>query len=454
MPDDDSSAERAAPPGAAGPEPHIRSAWPALALGYARDAARALVRELAAWRAPRERVAFAAQATLSVALAVALARALHLPNTWWAAISGFAVMQDSLAGSARRGLHRVLGTVLGGLVGVLVGPSLGGLPWLFVPVLGVIGGVSVYRAIGSDTSYAWILGAVTALMVAFDARLQATLHASAAFAALRVAEVIVGTFACVLVSALFHVWAEHRDHAWFERSWAEAAPMHCDWLARVLRAARGRLRSAGAGAGDSAGSGASSGSGDAVPPGAPAQLGAARVATLEPASFRAARRRLALQSGVSIAILAALAWVVKLPSFAQAMVTTIAVVALPAAALAEDTTHPVLEKMVQRLVGCLLAGAVALALLPLLRGDALACMLTLGLGVWAGSHLQTGKEGASYVGRQFTIAFIMVFVQDHRWSADPMPALVRFAGILSGVVVIGGVMLASAPRGDGATHRA
>jgi hypothetical protein len=62
--------------------------------------------------------------------------------------------------------------------------------------------------------------------------------------------------------------------------------------------------------------------------------------------------------------------------------------------------------------------------------------------VWFGCHVQTGKEGASYVGRQFTIAFIMVFVQDHRWSADPLPALMRLSGILTGIVVLTAVILA------------
>ena len=58
-----------------------------------------------------------------------------------------------------------------------------------------------------------------------------------------------------------------------------------------------------------------------------------------------------------------------------------------------------------------------------------------------GCHVQTGREGATYIGRQFTIAFIMVFVQDHGWSADPGPALTRLSGILAGIVVLAAVML-------------
>jgi len=60
--------------------------------------------------------------------------------------------------------------------------------------------------------------------------------------------------------------------------------------------------------------------------------------------------------------------------------------------------------------------------------------------VWIGCHVQTGSQGASYVGRQFTIAYIMVFVQDHQWSSDPMPAGVRLGGILCGIGVLACVM--------------
>jgi uncharacterized membrane protein YccC len=152
---------------------------------------------------------------------------------------------------------------------------------------------------------------------------------------------------------------------------------------------------------------------------------------------------LGLQGALAIVILAVLAYFFHLPGFAQAMVTAIAVLVLPAGLPASSTQQPVIEKMVQRVAGCLLAGALGVALLPLMHGQAVLCMLALSIGVWIGCHVQTGPEGASYVGRQFTIAFIMVFVQDHHWSADPIPALMRLSGILAGIVVLAGVILAT-----------
>jgi uncharacterized membrane protein YgaE (UPF0421/DUF939 family) len=72
----------------------------------------ALWRELTAWKLPKSRAAFGVQAVLSVALSVVLANALSLSDTWWAAISGFAVMQTSFAGSVQRAAQRVMGTVI------------------------------------------------------------------------------------------------------------------------------------------------------------------------------------------------------------------------------------------------------------------------------------------------------------------------------------------------------
>ena len=366
-----------------------------------RAAMSSLGRELAAWKPSRARATFGTQAMLSVALSVALANALHLSDTWWAAISGFAVMQTSFAGSVERAAHRIIGTLIGAALGTLVGPLIGDRPWLFVPALGVIGGVAVYQANGSRAGYAWVLGGATALMVTYEAHGLASVQSTALFAALRVAEVAVGTLACLLVASAFHFGPR-----WYRKtrpSWVSAS-----------------ARTAGE-------SGTPSASIDSP--------------SLE--SLRPTRRLLGLQAALAIAILAALTYVLHLPGFAQAMVTAIAVLILPAGLPADKTRQPVIEKMVHRVVGCLLAGALGVALLPLTQGQAILCMLALSAGVWTGCHVQTGREGASYIGRQFTIAFIMVFVQDHHWSADPVPALMRLSGILTGIVVLAAVMLAT-----------
>jgi uncharacterized membrane protein YccC len=366
-----------------------------------RAAMSSLGRELAAWKPSRERATFGTEAMLSVALSVAFANALHLSNTWWAAISGFAVMQTSFAGSVQRAAHRIIGTLIGAALGTIVGPWIGDRPWLFVPVLGAIGGVAVYHANGLRAGYAWVLGGVTALMVTYEAHGLVSVQSTALFAVLRVAEVMVGTLACLLVASVFHFGP---------KLYRKTRPPSMSATARVA------------------------GEFDAP---------SASIPLLSLESLRPVRVLLCLQGALAIAILAALTYVLHLPGFAQAMVTAIAVLVLPASLLAGGTQQPVLEKMVHRVAGCLLAGGLGVALLPLMRGQAILCMLALSMGVWIGCHVQTGREGASYVGRQFTIAFIMVFVQDHHWSADPVPALMRLSGILTGIVVLAGVILAT-----------
>ncbi|WP_082862389.1 FUSC family protein [Caballeronia hypogeia] len=389
-----------------------------------RDALTALGRELIAFRPTPARALFATQAMLSVGLAVALAYGFHLSNIWWAAISGFAVMQSKFSACAQRGVHRVVGTVAGAIIGAVAGPLIGDVPWIFVPLLGLIVGVSVYRALVSDAGYAWVLGGVTSLMVTFEAHRLVSASVTALFALLRVAEVAVGTFACVAVSALFHAGLQHYRKA------RGAAPVPRAQAASTVD----RVDGAGAQAITVLPSDAAR---------AVQTLDASHVAGAELAAH-VMRRRLAWQGAWSVMILATLAYAWNLPGFAQAMVTAVAVLILPASALGKPTRKPIAERMIQRFLGCLLAGAVSLALLPLLGDHAFACMIALCAGVWIGCHVQTGTQGASYVGRQFSIAFIMVFVQDHHWSSDPQPALMRLAGILGGIVVLSAVMGISA----------
>jgi uncharacterized membrane protein YccC len=238
-------------------------------------------------------------------------------------------------------------------------------------------------------------------MVTYEAHTLTSIEQTASFAALRVAEVLVGTLSCVLVSGLFYLAVRGYRRIW------PASP--------AARAA------------DAAGSGAPSAAAAAPP--------------LQ--SLYTARMLLGLQGALTIIVIAALTYALKLPGFSQALVTTVAVLLVPATSLVAHDSRPVVVKMVQRLAGCLLAGALSVVLLPLMNGNAVLCLLALSLGIWVGCHVQTGTEGASYIGRQFVIAFIMVFVQDHQWTADPVPALSRLAGILIGIAVLSGVMLAT-----------
>ncbi|ALM87309.1 hypothetical protein ASB57_27270 [Bordetella sp. N] len=379
----------------------------------------ALTRELRAWRPSRDRALFGIEALLSVALAVAVAHSLHLTHTWWAALSGFAVMQTAFSASLQRAAYRIVGTIAGGLLGTLAGPWVGSVPWLFVPAMAAIGAVTVYNVNASRWAYAWMLGGITALLVMCEARTALAIQPTAAFATLRVAEVVIGTLACVVVATLFH-WGEKT----YERRSALSTAA-ADAVGSDEPPADPPLPPAEATA-------ASASRAPAPPSGTEAVIAADAVAVTAPA----VRRLLGIQAALAIALVAACVQFLQLPGYEQAMVTAIAVLMLPAG-LQPDTVHkPMVEKMAQRAIGCLLAGCISVAMLPLMQGHAALCLAALAVGVWVGCHVQTGKEGASYVGRQFTIAFLMVFVQDHQWSADPLPALLRLAGIFAGMTAL------------------
>ncbi|RXN85468.1 FUSC family protein [Achromobacter aloeverae] len=414
-----------------------------------RAALASLGRELRAWRPSRERAMFGIEALLSVALAVAAAHALQLTHTWWAALSGFAVMQANFSASLQRAAYRIVGTVAGAAIGTLAGPWTGDAPWLFVPAMAVIGAVTVYNVNASRWAYAWMLGGITALMVMCEARTGPGLQLTAEFATLRVAEVVVGTLACVLVATLFHWGAKAYSEY---RISVEIAP------AGTAGTGPGPVAEARAEASAKSGAEAGVEAGWAVSPDtaatattagrwtptadgkAPADPPADPPATATPPALR---RLLAMQAALAIALIAASVQFLQLPGYEQAMVTAIAVLMLPAGQHPDTVHKPMLEKMTQRAIGCLLAGIIGVAMLPLMRGHAVLCLMALAAGVWAGCHVQTGKEGASYVGRQFAIAFLMVFVQDQLWSADPMPALLRLAGIFAGMAALLAAVLAT-----------
>jgi len=151
----------------------------------------------------------------------------------------------------------------------------------------------------------------------------------------------------------------------------------------------------------------------------------------------AASRRVAalhaLQGAIAVGLFALVLTLHGLQSFAQAMVTALAVLIVPLGADAGQAHPQVRQRMVLRLAGCTLAALLALGLLPLLQGRPLACQLALALGVVAGAWAQQAVPAWRYAALQFTVAFMMVFVQDRGWTVHPQAALARLAGIGAGV---------------------
>ncbi|MBB3177644.1 FUSC family protein [Variovorax sp. Sphag1AA] len=336
---------------------------------------------------PTVRAIQAMRPVLSVALAVGAAHALGLTDTWWAAISAFVVMQEDFGASLYRGALRILGTLAGAGLGIALGSLVAANAAAFVFTMGLAAWAGLFAALRFRHGYAWVLSLVTFVMVlceAFSLRVQLV-----PFAMERVSNIVVGTVACVIVAGL----TEPRFiAAWFGR--------------------------------------AAAGVDLASPPPA------------SPADRRAVALH-ALDGAMAVALLAIVVVMHDLRSFPQAMVTAIAVLIVPIGVDANDVHGSVMQRMVQRFAGCFVAGAVAFALLPLVQEKPVWCQIALALGVWTGAYLQRGAPRLRYAALQFSVAFLMMFVQDRGWTVEPEPALVRLGGVFAGIAALALVLLVS-----------
>jgi len=360
---------------------------------FLRSTARVLWMELRLlhWRGARTWLAL--ETVGSVLLALLLAELFHMNDRWWVAISAYVVMRADWQTAFSRALQRMAGTLGGALVAALVAPWVVQSMLLYSLSLAVVAGVGVYRALGSTRSYGWLLAAVTALLVLAD-----TLHDAQVYriALLRTADVAVGTLSSLSVAGLVQLGRHY---------------------------ARGALSKPMA---------------SAATPSAAASSIDRRLSTV-----RRLRAVHALQGAITIALLAALDFHGHFRDFPQILVTIAVVLVIPLESLVrqEDNQRAVALRMANRTLGCLLAAACAFTLLPLIGDQPLAFLLCLSAGIWLAAHVQAGNPTTSYIGTQFGIAFLMVFVQDQLWSAQLGPAALRLLGILCGVLSLGLVML-------------
>ncbi|MCU6671529.1 FUSC family protein [Enterobacteriaceae bacterium H4N4] len=151
------------------------------------------------------------------------------------------------------------------------------------------------------------------------------------------------------------------------------------------------------------------------------------------------RLLLPLQAAIALLLVTPLLLAFQMTGFWQAMVSVLALFVLPPSA--QPVQVQINQRMQQRFAGCLAATLLSLLLLPLLHHSPVLYITTLTAGVWLGCHLQQGKPSFSYFGRQFAVAWIIVFIQDTLWLTEPIQAVMRCASILMAIAIIGLVML-------------
>ena len=352
------------------------------------------------WRGPRARESL--KAALSVMLAVVLARMLRLDDLWWAAFSGYLVMRASFDETFRRGLYRMGGTALGAALGLGMAWLLADHPYWRIAWIFAFSALALYFALLSRYGYAWLLLGLTHVMVLAAAVLVPT--ALVGFAAMRMADVAVGTLACVMVSALFAV----------------AAGAHPRTLLQSLR-------------------GWSS-------------LPATRIGSLAP-DVRQRLLQHVCEAALALVCVTAIGYGFRLNTFTQASITVFAVMLLPITDFSMHRRSAVTRKLLHRCLGCLSGGLVGLLLLLLTGHVPLLWWLALAAGIWVGHYLQGSTLGIGYIGTQFCLGYLTAFVHDTRLADGYTAAAGRLAGILGGLLVLGmvlslGAVLTAAKRPD------
>lgn len=320
-----------------------------------------------------------AEVVASVLLAILVAHAMGATNVSWAAFAGYMVMRGHAAETVMRGVLRILGTIAGGLLALAVSPLLGS-PFAAALALFLVGSGALYAALTARRSYAWLFLGLTFAMVVLD-RIEHPGIAARDFVETRILETVAGTLACVAVSL------------------ASTFTLRRRWPA--TRSPR------------------------------PVSLG------WHPEAFRHA-----LQAGVALAVLVALAAWLHVPALAQSAIGIMAVMIVPADAIGASGLGPVSRRLLHRFIGCLAGAVIAAVFLFLAQGRAPLLILGTILGVVLGRHLENGDPRHRYVGTQLALAILIALVPDSYADAAIEPALTRLAGVLIGIAVLEPVLLA------------
>jgi uncharacterized membrane protein YccC len=337
----------------------------------------ALLRELMSLRLSGPRARESLKTVLSVLVAVGAAAVLNLDDPSWAAFSGFQTMRGSLAETLPRGLMRIAGTIMGAVFGLLVAPGTADSPVLLMVFLFLVSWVGAFQSLTTKYSYAWLFFGLTAGMVVTEALAAPAdvIH----FAATRVAEVTVGTCACLLVASLLSDEAIETQAGIRAAIWCGSLRdfLGEDWLGKHWPLLTYTTRSA-----------------------------------------------------LAVAFLPFVWRWFSIEDFSQTAVTSYVVMIVPSIVMQEHRQHAIFARMAHRTVGCLLGSIVALICIGLFGTGLPVTTLVLAAGVWIGYYVQTGPEEISYIGTQFALGLLITLVQGPAPITDITPGLERLLGIV------------------------
>jgi uncharacterized membrane protein YccC len=331
----------------------------------------------------------AAEATASVTLAILGALALHSGEPWWAAITAFMVTRASPSLALSRGIMRIAGSVAGAVIALAVLRLFVYQSLPFCLSLFLISCIGLFGFVCSRFGYAWLVGTVTACLV----MLMSLDQPQEAFntAVNRVAEVIIGTVASLIVTGLSPRLADARAAA--AAGLLDPPPL-AFWRRRygaeLLRWLPGK----------------------------------------EPLLWHACR------GGLTVMLMPALADWLAPESPVTIGITVVMVMSIPTTAILESNSRAIIERAAHRLIGCLIGALVGLACLAFIGSDFLLWISLIPPGIWLCSQIQTGTTGISYIGTQAMFAYVMSMVQGQGPPDSIAPGFNRLVGVMGGLSIL------------------
>jgi uncharacterized membrane protein YccC len=331
----------------------------------------------------------AVEAAASVTLAILGALALHSGEPWWAAITAFMVTRASPSLAVSRAIMRVAGSIVGAVTALVLLRLFVYQSLPFCLNLFVLSCIGSFGFVCSRFGYAWLVGTVTACLV----MLMSLDQPQGAFntAVNRVAEVMIGTIASLVVSGLSPRIAG-----------ADAAPAAGLLDPPPLAFWRRRYG---------------------------AEL-ARWLPGREPLLWHACR------GGLTVMLMPALADWLAPESPVTMGVTVVMVMSIPTTAILGSDGRAIVEKAAHRLIGCLIGALVGLACLAFIGSDFLLWIVLIPPGIWLCSQIQTGTTGVSYIGTQAMFAYLMSMVQSQGPPDSISPGFERLVGVMGGLSIL------------------
>jgi uncharacterized membrane protein YccC len=144
----------------------------------------------------------------------------------------------------------------------------------------------------------------------------------------------------------------------------------------------------------------------------------------------------ACRGGLTVMLLPGLAeWIAPVTPVSMG-VTAVVVMAIPTTAIFRSDNRAIIERAAHRLVGCLIGALAGLACLAFVGSDFLLWIALIAAGIWLCSQIQTGGTGMSYIGTQAMFAYLMSMVQGQGPPDTIAPGFERLVGVTGGLSIL------------------